>query len=117
MSDTYTDLADAAEDLIAEFGRDITIRRASAGTYNPANDTLSGASSTDIAAKAVFTNYSLYQIENTEGLERGDKSVLLTVAPQKGDILVDGTDTLTIISVEEVKPGDTPIIWKAQARE
>lgn len=117
MSDFYADMADTADEMISEFGRDITIHRKQSGTFSAsANGFIGGSTALDIPAKAVFTKFRDSQIDG-EMVKRTDKRVLVTRAVQKNDILIDGTTKYTVVDVETVQPGSLPLIYKAQARK
>lgn len=116
----YSEVAGTAQEMIAEFGRSVTLRRNSEGTYNPATDAISGATTTDVAVQAVFTEFKQKDIDGTL-IQQGDKQVLvaaaaLTSPPENNDILVDGSDQYRIIELMAIQPGDTALIYKVQVR-
>lgn len=116
MSGFYDDMAQTARELVDEFGRTITLRRVNPGAYSAASDSFSGASSVDHTVKAVFTSFKAQEIDG-EIIRRDDKRVILAgIAPLVGDQILEETTTWRVLSVETVKPGDTDILWKVQAR-
>lgn len=117
MSDFYTDLQATAQDMLAEFGRNVVLRRINPGAYSASSHSFSGGSTVDQTVKAVFTAYKDHEIDG-EIIQRGDRKVLIAgIQPMKDDILIDGVDKLTVVSVDTVKPGDIALLWKAQVRK
>lgn len=103
-------------------GQDVTVRLWSAGTYNPTTGT-STPSYTEKTVRAVVAAFKAHEIDGTE-IQRGDKRcIMLAVDTSGGAFSVDTTDTVTVggaahevVSVEEVSPAGTPVIYKAQIR-
>lgn len=117
MTGFYNEMADTAAALLAEFGREVTLRRVNPGAYSASSDSFSGGSSVDVPISAVVTEFKLREIDG-EIIQRGDKKVLTTSRPLKDDILIDDDGTqYRILAVNEVRPGPTAILYKAQARK
>jgi hypothetical protein len=51
--------------LVKEHGQVLTLRKASAGTYDPATGTITGSTNTDTTFKGYPYNYVLDQIDGT----------------------------------------------------
>lgn len=118
----YEDMAVTAQDMIAEFGRNVTLRRINPGAYNAASHSNSGGSTVDHPVKAVFSDYRDHAIgtRGPEGDEilSSDRLILIAgIQPLKGDLLIDGADVFKILGRYTVKPGDIALLWKAQARK
>lgn len=117
----YSEMSQTAQEMIAEFGRSVVLRRNNEGVYNPLTDTVTGSNATDITISAVFTDFKEKDIDGTLIL-RGDKQVLfaavsLVPAPENNDILIDGADEYRIIELMAIQPGDTALIYKVQVRK
>lgn len=117
----YSDMATTAQEMIAEFGRLIILRVNNEGVYDPVTDVTTGASTSDAAVKAVFTDFKEKDIDGTL-IVRGDKQVLLAAsdlaqAPETNDILVDGLDEYRVIEIMSIQPGDQALIYKVQVRK
>ena len=115
----YDSIAATALKLISDKGRNVTYRAFTTGEYNPATGSVSGEATTDTTVKMVVTRVVTQNIDNST-LQRGDRLVLVgagTITPNEKDRIVDGSDTFQIISVEEIKPADTPIVYKLQVRK
>lgn len=116
----YSSLAATALRQIADKGRNVTLRRDAAGTYNPASDTFTAGDEDNETVKAVITDYHDRQIDG-EIIMRGDRRAIIAAsgltAPDKGDVIVDGSDQYRIINIETVKPGDTALLYKLQVRK
>lgn len=121
MSFNYAGLAKSALSNIDKFGRNVTYRTVTKGTYNTATGTKTGGSNTDQTVKAVITAVKKSQIDG-EVIQRGDKVALiaasaLNVVPNTGDIIIDGTSKLKVVEVMDVEPGDTAILYKVVVRK
>lgn len=112
----YDDMAQTAQEMINEFGRDIT-RHRPGGSYDPGTD-INTDSGIDFSVKAVFTEFKQSEIDGTI-IVRGDKKALISsvTAPVMNDLLIDGAEQYRIVNVETIKPGDTEILYKAQVRK
>ncbi len=115
----YDNLAAVALRQIEDKGRDITLTSVDLGIYDPDNDTLSGDVSTSVTIKAVFREYTLKEKEATI-IHENDREVLIAASgitrPSIDDIVIDD-ETLKVINVKEIKPGDVALIYKLQVRK
>lgn len=118
MAFDYSPLAAVAVSLIADFGQAATIRRVSGDTYDPVTGTTTGGTTTDTAAQAVIVGISKdYAAQLGGSVQSGDMMALIaTYAPVQSDSLILGADTWAILDVQEVKPGDTALLYKAHVR-
>ncbi len=119
MSFNYSGLSKTAVKNIAKFGRSVTFRSVTVGTFDTSTGTKTGAKDVDKIIKAVITDYKDRQIDG-EIIRRGDKQVMIAgssvISPKTNDIIVDGSD-YKIVNIETVQPGDTVLIYKLQVRK
>lgn len=115
MSEFYDDFVNDAQEMIAEFGRDIVLLNRQRGAYNPRTNTMSDGTDTRRTVKAVFRDYKAKDIDGTV-IQTGDKLCLIAGAVDGDEIVVDGADQYAIKNVEAVQPGDTLILSKVQVR-
>lgn len=115
MSEFYDDFVTDAQEMIAEFGRDIILLNRQRGGYDPRTNTMSDAADTSRTVRAVFTDYKAKDIDGTV-IKTGDKLCLIAGAVDGKEIIVDGVDQYAIKNVEAVQPGDTLILSKVQVR-
>jgi hypothetical protein len=119
MAINYKKLADMSLRQINDKGRNVTLRYVDIGQYDPVNDTVSGGGDSDVTVKAVFRDYTQKELDDTI-IQEDDKEVLIAAKditkPSINDVVVD-TDILKIVNVKEVRPGDTALIYKLQARK
>lgn len=109
----YGGLADTAERLIDEYGRTVTVR--TVVKSGAANDPVLTAS--DTSSKAVFANYN--QRDMIGGLiKQGDIMVLVktAVSVDETSLILDGSVVYSVVDIATIKPGDTLIMYKIQAR-
>lgn len=116
----YPDLRATAERLLIGKGQRISLRKQTAGAYNPATGTAGLSSSTYTGIPAAVLGYKNAEIDGTLIL-KGDKKVLmsadsLAVAPEKDDVLSIGGVDHAIKDVEHIAPGGVNVIFKIQAR-
>lgn len=116
MTFDYSKLAQVALTQIANFGRDVVLKRVTESTYDYDTGTNTGGSIATETIKAVVTDYELKQIDGTI-IQRGDK--LYTIAaqglssPQTNDFL----DDWKILAVDTIQTGDTAMLYKCQVRK
>lgn len=111
----YGDLSSVAQELIDEFGRAVTIR-----TYTSYGDNYDPTRVSDDYPniKAVFADHSLGDIDGTR-IKSGDKLLVIIspVALVTGMKILDGGIEYSVIPpLEEVKPGDTTVLYLANVR-
>lgn len=120
MMGFYDSLAKTSIRLIAEKGRTVSVIYKEPGTYDPANDSVVEANlkRTDVAA--LITNYKESNIDGTL-IRLGDKKATIAAKnfdkPRVGDLLVDNENEYTIKYVDEIGPGDTPLIFQLHLRK
>jgi hypothetical protein len=116
MTFDYSKLAQIALAQIANFGRDVVLKRVMESTYNYTTGTNTGGSTTTETIKAVVTDYELKQIDGTI-IQRGDKLYTMAAqglnAPKTNDFL----DDWKILAVDTIQTGDTALLYKCQVRK
>ncbi len=109
----YSDMAQLAIDMIGDFGRSMTLREyaESGDPYDPVR------TPSDTSIIGVVTNFKAMDIDGTL-IQKGDKQIFVDAenVPTIAMDVVDNSTVYHIISVDEVKPGDTKILYKIQAR-
>lgn len=117
MSD-YDDFAELALELLTEFGQDVTRRSYTAGTYSPSTG-LTTPTTADTTRKGALFDFGPGQTLERGGLiQAGDKRLLLdaeaAVSPQ--DHFIVGSDEYTIVSIGEINPAGTRVLYDIHAR-
>jgi hypothetical protein len=115
----YQNLAQTALNQINDKGRNISIRTVSSGGYDEDTDTYSEETTSDETVKAVITGYKAMEVDG-DLIQRDDKKILIaasaiTSAPTTEKQIVDGS-VYAIVSVKEIKPADTAVLYEIQAR-
>ena len=108
----YGPIAATAVRLLAKFGRTVLlISETKGGTaYAPTLTT------TSIEITAAIIGYTAKEIDGT--LIQANDKILLTTSPVTlSNKVTDGAITYNIVSILEIKPGNTPILYKAQLRK
>jgi len=111
VSYNYTNLAATATRLISRFGRTVThrVEVKSGSDYDPT------ITNNDTSIIAVIESFTANEIDNTV-IQSCDKRILTVTPLSHEDIIIDGSDVYSIVSVETVKPGDTSLVYIAQLR-
>jgi len=119
------ELQGVAQELVAEFGRDVSLVGPGTTNVSPTEPwkgkAAKGASQT---VKAVFIDLKKELVQGT-AIQLGDSlaiiaSTSLTPAGRKvtsADIIVDGSSQWAIVVAIESKPGNSSFVWFAQVRQ
>lgn len=110
----------SAKKLITKYGSAMTLRRVTSDTYNPSTGMTAAGTSTDYACRGLTQDYTMREIDGTN-IRFGDKKVLvsasgLAILPISGDILVSGSNSYSVISVNALAPGEVAVLYTVQAR-
>lgn len=117
----YSDLAADSLSLLTEFGRDITRIAYTPGTYDPATGLSTPTTSSTTRKGAAFdfnTLSSGTQFVRGTLVEVGDKQLLVDAAAAINieDKFTVGSITYQIISVGEVNPAGTVVLYDLHVR-
>ena len=112
----YAAMVQTASRLIAQFGTNATLLRAS--TTGPAYDPVT--TETEHACVAVALTYSLME-KAGQLVQEGDRRIListagLTIAPTTADRLTFDGVTYSLQSVDPLSPATTVLLWEVRAR-
>lgn len=111
MTFDYTQLALVAQRMITRFGRSTTLRT-NVKTGDEWNPTITPS---DATINAVFISFKATDVDNTL-IKSGDKMLLSYTQIDSKNIIIDGGVKYEVVGVEEVKTGDTAILYKAHIR-
>ena len=120
----YANSLATAQRLLTNFGRDVTIKTVSGGTYNNATQTVDTQIETTFTAKAVLLDYKKLESGNSAqaNIEIDDKKLLvspvgLTAQPNANDLVVIDTVTWNIVNVKTLKPASITVLYELQIRK
>ena len=108
----YSNLQATSARLIDKFGKNVTLRtQIKSGTsYEPT------ITNSDATIRAVITSFKIGQVDGT--LVRADDKQLITDSSVAVDQkIIDGAIEYSIVSIDEIKPADTALIYKAVLRK
>lgn len=114
----YVQSAATATRLIGQFGRDVTLKQYTIGTYDPILGT-NAVTITDRTTKAAIFDFAEGQTLQAGNLiQAGDKRCLMNVSytPNLQDHVVIGSKEYVILSVGEVNPAGTAILFELHLR-
>jgi hypothetical protein len=119
MSFDYTEIATDADELLTDFGAPATLKRVTAGGYDPETSTTTSPSTAEWTSVGVKLDYEQKQVDSTL-IRRGDQRILLSVInmvnPQTGDTLTIGTDVFNVIESRPLQPALVPVLFDVQVR-
>ena len=118
MTEFYDNMAATTASLIAKFGKDVTVRRTTAGTYDAVTETTTGAVSTDTVTKGIEQTIKSELIDGTR-IKTGDRLFVLgnSFAPTVDDDVLIGAVAWSIINVRPVSPAGTDLVYFVQVRK
>ncbi|QLQ28519.1 MAG: hypothetical protein HZT39_09840 [Pseudoxanthomonas sp.] len=112
----YAAIAATATRLLQRFGASATLKRQTAGTYDPSTGT-TPVTVTELATTAAVFAYDQKYIDGTLILQ-GDQEAYLTAAnaPKQGDLLAWQGRDWSIVAVKPISPAGVPVVYEAQLR-
>lgn len=118
MTFDYAELATTAEELLTEFGQDVTRKSYTAGTYDPATGTTTPTTANTTRKGAMFDFGAGQTLERGTLIQAGDKRLLVdataTISPQ--DHFIVGGEEYVIVSLGEVNPAGTVVLYDLHVR-
>ncbi|KGQ19930.1 Phage protein [Lysobacter dokdonensis DS-58] len=116
MSFDYSRTSATALGLLQRFGAAATLKRKTAGSYDPSTGT-SAETVTSLATTACVFDYPQSYVDGTLILA-GDKRAYLSSEqePKQGDVLTWNAVDQTVIAVKAVAPAGVAVMYEAQLR-
>lgn len=116
MAFNYAATAATATRLLQRFGAAATLKRATAGAYNPATGTSAPTVASLSTTAAVFA-YPQKYVDGTLILQ-GDQQAFCApgVTPKQGDVLAWQGIDYQVIAVKPVSPAGVVVLFEAQLR-
>lgn len=124
MSAFYERMAATALRLIAQFGQSVTLRDTTQGEYDPITGGTTPGTTTEQVGSCILQDYSLQEsgAANLAGsdIRQNDKKILiaakgLTPPTLSTRIIADGHEW-TAVSIKEINPAGTPLVYEIQGR-
>lgn len=118
MTFDYSKSAATALILLTKFGQDVILRSVTIGTYDPATGA-NAITTSDTTVKAAILDFGQGQTEQGGNLiQVGDKKCLMQAGtvPALQDVVVVGTKVYAVLSVGEVNPAGTPVLYTLHLR-
>jgi hypothetical protein len=115
----YAPLAKTSAQLLKDFGREVILRNKEVPDYDPSTGNVAPSTPTEHKRWAAFFDFERGQTEERGNLvQTKDKRALMEpgIKPSTEDVIVDGDDVWAIISVGELKPGSTAVLYKLHLR-
>ncbi len=119
----YGDMAETVNDLLSELGQAVTMRRQTAGEYDPETGSAAITTTDEAGYGAVFDfggRASAYFSGETMILA-GDKQLLLSPvgisAPLPGHLAIVGNETWNIVSVKTTAPAGEAVMYECLIRK
>lgn len=124
MSAFYDRMAATALRLIAQFGQPVTLRDTAPGEYDPITGIGTPPVEVEQTGSCILQDYSLQEsgAANLAGsdIRQNDKKILiaakgLTPPTLSTQIIADGHNW-TAVSIKEINPAGTPLVYEIQGR-
>ena len=114
----YSEVAQEAKSLLAEFGQLVTLRNITLGAYDVNTGTASEVISDQSNLNAVILNYSTKDIDGTN-IRMDDRRVIIEsiAIPDLNSLIIIGGVTYNVVSFEYVSPSGENVICKIQIRK
>ena len=109
----YSDMADVAVELLAEFGKTITLERITGGSTNPVTGVVTPGSEDNQETVGVVKPYKQSLIDGTI-IKMGDKEAILS--PEVEPLMTDTIEGMQIININKIDPAGTVLAYKLQVR-
>lgn len=119
MAFGYQPIADTAAAVLAQFGKLITLRQVSAGTYAPGTG-LNTTTNTDVTRKAAMFDFPPGAVNGPGGLIlQGDKKLIMEAGtpPSMQHRVIDGADDWGILGIKEIKPASVAVAYVLHLRK
>jgi hypothetical protein len=113
----YAKMATSTLSLLKKFGRTVTHRKITSGTYDPATSTSTPTQSDTVKRGAIFDYNLLSQgmQDNVKSLiQAGDRRLFLDATlpvPVIGDLMIIGADTWTIKNLKAIDPSGVVVLY------
>lgn len=118
MSFNYAKTADTSLKLLTKFGRTVTRRTYTTGTYNPATGSATPATADTTRIGALLELSKTVEHLRGELIAKGDKKLLLDAegaADIKDHYIIGGIE-YTVMSIAETNPAGTPVLYELHLR-
>lgn len=118
MTFDYSEIAATSLELITEFGRDITRRSYTAGTYDPATGLTTPTTADTTRKGAIFDYGAGVTLIGGTLIQSGDKRLLVDVTATVSiqDHFIVGGIEYVIIGLGEVNPSGTKVLYDLHIR-
>lgn len=119
MTFDYTEIAETADELLAEFGQAVVLSRKAAGSYNPATGAQAVTTTTQTGV-GVLLDHESRDIDGTM-IQRDDQRLLLSsdlvTTPVVDDLVAVGGTSYTIKSIKVLAPAGLVVMYDCNVRK
>lgn len=118
MAFDYSNLIETASDLIAQFGRDLTLYKVTETPSNTSKPWRGNATTlTKLALKGVFYSYQEKEVDN-EQIKVGDQKVVVQTTSdiRNYSYLISENERWDIVNVMQTRPGSDTVVYTIQIR-
>lgn len=116
MTFDHTPIAAVASGILAQFGRSVTIRKATAGSSNPVTGTVTPGTPVEVTANAYFDQVNNFKVDPTL-VQAGDRVVYIDAEPSVGNEIIRDGEVWEVISVTPYELGAGVAAWEALVRK
>lgn len=118
----YDEMAVMALDMIAEFGRPVTISRTEPGEYDPETGGDSPGATIEQTGQGILRDFTGLEFQNNSLIKQGDKKLKIAaqglewVPGLLDKVVVQGRTWSIVPPLKEVNPAGTPILYELAVR-
>jgi len=106
--------------LLSRFGQAATLRQTSTTEGDPWDPGSGTTTTTDTTVTAAVLEYANSEVDGTLILASDRKVYVsaegIAVTPTPADVLIVGSDQLSIVNVKPLSPAGTVVMWECQCR-
>jgi hypothetical protein len=113
----YSGMQGVATELLTEFGQTITWSRTTGGTFDPAEGTTTGGTTTNYSGYGALFDFNSNLVDG-DNIKATDKRLLLQSGdvPELNDVLTVNGTAYTVLNIEELNPAGTTVKYELQLR-
>lgn len=118
MAFDYSELAQTARELLAEYGQDVTFTRQSSAVYDNENGQVSATETTFSGKGVIFTYKNGVSQVNGSLIEKGDQELYLegNTLPVPGDTVTVANVSYKVVYVMAIEPAGINVLYQIQVR-
>lgn len=118
----YTEMAEMALELIAEFGQPVVLQESTPGEYDPETGQTGPEQKREQIAQGIMADFTGLEFQNSSLIRQGDKKLKLAAKGLEwlpslmSHVVVQGVIWSIVPPLKEINPAGTPLLFELQVR-